>query len=63
METKEELDRVLRIVDEMNQSETSLNDYWKKRRRDGVLEVHEMLKESHTFEEMKNQIFRHKKGS
>ena len=62
METKEELEAVLKIIDETNRSSTTLNDYHKMRRREEVLAVHEMLKESHTFEEMKNQIFKHKKG-
>jgi len=62
MKTKEELEAVLKMVDETNQSATDLNDYHKMRRREGVLAVHEMMKESHTSEDMINQIFRHKKG-
>jgi len=56
MKTKEELEWVLKIIDETNKTSTSLNDYHKKRRREEVLEVHEMLQRPKSWEEMNYQI-------
>ena len=59
--TKEELEKILKMVDETNRTSTTLNDYCKKRRREGVLEVYKMMQQPNTYEEMKDQIFRHVK--
>ena len=56
MKTKEELEAVLKMVDETNRSSTTINDYHKMRRREGVLEVHEMLQRPKSWEDIKNML-------
>ena len=50
--TKAGLAEVLKHVEASNSS-TTLNDYHKKRRLAGVLEVHEMLQQPSSYEDMK----------
>ena len=56
MQTKEELERILKMVYKMNQLSNDINDYSKKRKVERVLEVHEMLQQPNSWEDMRNQI-------
>ena len=53
--TKAGLETALKMVERTNSS-TSLSDYRKRRRMEEVLEVHEMLQQPSSYEDMKRQI-------
>jgi len=58
LKTKEGLEKALKEIEEENKTSTTLNDYQKMRRLEGLKEVHEMLQQPYSREEMENQILR-----